>query len=107
MTSSGLMFSLEKRKPTVSNHYSFRNTHIPVSRKSPWPGGAELPKQYWHAHDPLVALTMAASVTKTIKVGTGIDLVTERDPILMAKQAASLDFFIGRALNFWCWGRLE
>ncbi|MFT6434465.1 MAG: putative F420-dependent oxidoreductase [Candidatus Azotimanducaceae bacterium] len=74
------------------------HTHIPASRKSPWPGGAELPKQYWHAHDPFVALTMAASVTKTIKVGTGIALVTERDPILMAKQVASLDFLSGGRL---------
>ena len=68
------------------------HTHIPASRKSPWPGGTDLPKQYWHAHDPFVALTMAASVTHTLKVGTGIALVTERDPILMAKQAATLDF---------------
>ena len=68
------------------------HTHIPASRKSPWPGGAELPRQYWHAHDPFVALSMAAAVTKTIKLGTGISLVTERDPILMAKQVASLDF---------------
>ncbi len=68
------------------------HTHIPASRKSPWPGGAELPRQYWHAHDPFVALSMAAAVTKTIRLGTGISLVTERDPILMAKQVASLDF---------------
>jgi len=68
------------------------HTHIPTSRRSPWPGGRELPKEYWHTLDPFVALTMAASVTQTLKVGTGISLVTERDPILMAKQAASLDF---------------
>ena len=68
------------------------HTHIPASRKSPWPGGADLPRQYWHAHDPFVALSMAAAVTKTIRLGTGISLVTERDPILMAKQVASLDF---------------
>lgn len=68
------------------------HTHIPASRKSPWPGGAELPPEYWHAHDPFVALTAAASVTQRLKVGTGIALVTERDPILMAKQAATLDF---------------
>lgn len=68
------------------------HTHIPTSRRSPWPGGAELPKEYWHTHDPFVSLTVAASVTKTLKVGTGIALVTERDPILMAKQAASLDY---------------
>ncbi len=68
------------------------HTHIPASRLSPWPGGAELPRQYWHAHDPFVALAMAAAVTTDIKLGTGISLVTERDPILMAKQVASLDF---------------
>jgi probable F420-dependent oxidoreductase len=68
------------------------HTHIPASRRSPWPGGADLPEEYWHTHDPFVALTMAASVTANLKVGTGITLVTERDPILMAKQAATLDF---------------
>lgn len=74
------------------------HTHIPASRQSPWPGGAELPKEYWHTHDPFVALTAAASVTHDLKVGTGIALVTERDPILMAKQAATLDFLSGGRL---------
>ena len=68
------------------------HTHIPASRKSPWPGGDELPRQYWHAYDPFVALSAAATVTTNLKVGTGIALVTERDPILMAKQTATLDF---------------
>ncbi len=68
------------------------HTHIPASRQTPWPGGGDLPEEYWHTHDPFVALTMAASVTNDLKVGTGITLVTERDPILMAKQAATLDF---------------
>lgn len=67
------------------------HTHIPASRKSPWPGGAELPQEYWHSHDPYVSLSAAAAVTQTLKVGTGITLVTERDPLLMAKQVASLD----------------
>jgi probable F420-dependent oxidoreductase len=67
------------------------HTHIPASRITPWPGGAELPREYSHTHDPFVALTAAAAVTKTIKLATGICLVTERDPILMAKQVASLD----------------
>ena len=67
------------------------HTHIPASRLSPWPGGAELPKEYWHTHDPFVGLAAAASVTSDLKVGTGIALVTERDPILMAKQVATLD----------------
>ena len=74
------------------------HTHIPASRRTPWPGGADLPKEYWHCHDPFVALAAAASVTKTLKLGTGIGLVTERDPILMAKQVASLDFISGGRL---------
>lgn len=67
------------------------HTHIPASRRSPWPGGAELPTEYWHTHDPFVALSAAAAVTSTIKLGTGILLVPERDPIVTAKCIASLD----------------
>lgn len=68
------------------------HTHIPKSRRSPWPGGANLPKEYWHTHDPFVALAMAAAVTRTLKLATGICLVIERDPITLAKEVASLDF---------------
>jgi probable F420-dependent oxidoreductase len=68
------------------------HTHIPKSRKSPWPGGPNLPKEYWHTHDPFLALAVAATVTTTLKVGTGICLLVERDPITTAKQVASLDF---------------
>ena len=71
------------------------HTHIPASRLSPWPGGGDLPKEYSHTHDPFVALGMAASVTKTLRLGTGISLITERDPILMAKQVATLDHLSG------------
>ncbi len=67
------------------------HSHIPASRETPWPGGAELPKHYWHTLDPFVALTAAALATKKLKVGTGICLVIERDPIHTAKQVASLD----------------
>jgi len=67
------------------------HTHIPASRKSPWPGGPNLPREYWHTLDPFVALAAAAVVTKTLKLGTGICLVIERDPILLAKEVASLD----------------
>ena len=75
------------------------HTHIPVSRRSPWPGGPDLPKEYWHTHDLFVALAAAAAVTKTIKIGTGICLVVERDPITTAKEVASLDFLSkGRVL---------
>ena len=68
------------------------HTHIPVSRKTPWPGGAPLPQEYWHTHDPFVALGAIAAVTEKIKLGTGICLVMERDPITLAKEVASVDF---------------
>jgi probable F420-dependent oxidoreductase len=67
------------------------HTHIPVSRDTPFPGGGDLPKMYWHTHDPFVALGAAAAVTERIKIGTGICLVIERDPITLAKECASLD----------------
>ena len=67
------------------------HTHIPASRRSPWPGGGDLPREYWHCYDPFVALTAAAAATTTLKLGTGICLVIERDPIVMAKEAASVD----------------
>ncbi len=67
------------------------HTHIPASRKSPWPAGGELPKEYWHTHDLFVSLGAAAVVTKTIKIGSGICLVIERDPITLANEVASVD----------------
>ena len=67
------------------------HTHIPVSRKSPFPGGGELPKRYSHTHDPFVALSFAAAATKKLKLGTGICLVPQHDPIVTAKSIASLD----------------
>ena len=67
------------------------HTHIPTSRRSAWPGGAELPKEYWHTLDPFVALTAAAAATTKLRVGTGICLLTERDPLVTAKAVASLD----------------
>jgi len=68
------------------------HTHIPTSRRSPWPGGAELPKEYWHTHDLFVALMAAAAATRTIRIGSGICLLIERDPITTAKEVATLDF---------------
>jgi probable F420-dependent oxidoreductase len=69
------------------------HTHIPKSRRSPWPGGPNLPQEYWHTHDPFVALAMAAAATTTLKLATGICLIIERDPIVTAKCVASLDVF--------------
>ncbi len=67
------------------------HTHIPTSRATPFPGGGDLPKMYSHTHDPFVALGACAAVTKRIRLGTGICLVIERDPITLAKEVASLD----------------
>ncbi len=67
------------------------HTHIPTSRKSPFPGGGPLPKQYSHTLDPFVTLSWAAAVTTRLRLGTGICLVPQRDPIVTAKSVASLD----------------
>jgi probable F420-dependent oxidoreductase len=67
------------------------HTHIPASRKSPWPGGGDLPREYYCTYDPFVALSFAASATKTLELGTGICLVPQRDPFNTAKAVASLD----------------
>lgn len=71
------------------------HTHIPASRATPFPGGGELPKMYSHTHDPFVALGACAAVTQRIRLGTGICLVIERDPITLAKEIASLDLLSG------------
>jgi probable F420-dependent oxidoreductase len=67
------------------------HTHIPASRRTPFPRGGELPREYSHTIDPFVAMTMAAAATKKLKLATGICLVIERDPILLAKEVASVD----------------
>jgi len=67
------------------------HTHIPTSRRSPFAGGGPLPKEYAHTLDPFIALTAAAAATTRLKVGTGICLVVEHDPIVLAKTIASLD----------------
>ncbi|MEM7255735.1 MAG: LLM class F420-dependent oxidoreductase [Pseudomonadota bacterium] len=67
------------------------HTHIPAERMSPYPGGGELPRPYYHMVDPFTSLASAASVTSSLKLATGICLVVERDPITLAKEVASLD----------------
>ncbi|MFC7476356.1 LLM class F420-dependent oxidoreductase [Dankookia sp. GCM10030260] len=76
------------------------HTHIPASRKSPFPGGGELPKRYSHTHDPFVALAFAAAATKRLRLGTGVCLVPQRDPIVTAKSVASLDRLSGGRFEF-------
>ena len=76
------------------------HTHIPTSRRSPFPGGGELPKRYVHTHDPFVALSFAAAATRTLLLGTGVCLVPQRDPIITAKTVASLDRLSGGRFVF-------
>jgi probable F420-dependent oxidoreductase len=76
------------------------HTHIPTSRRTPWPGGAELPRDYSHTLDPFVASGAAAAVTTSLRIGTGVCLVIERDPITLAKEVASIDFLSGGRFLF-------
>jgi probable F420-dependent oxidoreductase len=70
------------------------HSHIPSARTTPW-GGVEgappLPEQYWRSHDQFIALSFAAAATESLKLGTGITLLAQRDPIWTAKEVASLD----------------
>ena len=75
------------------------HTHIPTSRRTPFPAGGELPREYRHTHDPFVALGAVAAVTSRIRIGTGVCLLAQRDPIATAKAVATLDHLSGgRAL---------
>ena len=71
--------------------FFIEHTHIPASRKTPYPLGGELPSIYWQSYDPFVALAQAAAVTTQLRVGTGICLVPEHHPLALAKRIASLD----------------
>jgi probable F420-dependent oxidoreductase len=76
------------------------HTHIPASRESSYPGGGELPRKYFHTYDLFVALTAAATATSKLRVGSGICLVIERDPIITAKEVASIDHLSGGRFEF-------
>ena len=89
MTPQELAIAAEERG--FDSVWSPEHSHIPLSRKSAFPSGGDLPKKYFDAMDPFVALMAAAAVTSTIKVGTGVCLVAQRDPIQTAKSVASID----------------
>src|SRR3954462_3907333 len=89
MSAMELARALEERG--FESVWAPEHSHIPVSRKTPFPGGGELPKQYYDAMDPFVVLAAASQVTKTIKLGTGVLLVQQRDAIQTAKLVASID----------------
>lgn len=76
------------------------HTHIPLSRRTPYPGGGELPEEYYRTYDPFVALTAAAVAEPSLTVGTGICLVAQRDAIVLAKEVASIDHLTGGRFVF-------
>jgi probable F420-dependent oxidoreductase len=76
------------------------HTHIPASRDTPYPAGGELPRKYSHTYDLFVALACAAEATSHLRIGSGICLVIERDPITTAKEVASLDRVSGGRFEF-------
>lgn len=79
------------------------HSHIPTSRETPWGGNPNLgplPEEYWRTHDQFVALGACAAVTSKLRLGTGITLVAQRDPIWLAKEVASLDMISGGRLEF-------
>jgi probable F420-dependent oxidoreductase len=89
MTPAGLARALEERG--FESVWAPEHSHIPLSRKTPFPGGGDLPKRYYDTMDPFVTLTAAAAATTKLKVGTGVCLVNQRDPIQTAKLVASID----------------
>ena len=76
------------------------HSHIPARRESPYPGGEQLPRKYLHTYDLFVALTAAAAATSTLRVGSGICLVIQRDPIHTAREVASIDRLSGGRFEF-------
>ncbi|MER7624356.1 LLM class F420-dependent oxidoreductase [Streptomyces sp. NPDC126503] len=90
--------------------YLPEHTHIPVSRETPYPAGGPLPREYGRTLDPFVALGQAAAVTDRLGLGTGITLVAQHDPIVLAKQIATLDHLSGGRFTFgvgYGWNREE
>ena len=89
MTPVALGRALEERG--FESVWAPEHSHIPVSRRTPFPGGTDLPKRYYDCMDPFVTLAAAAAATTNLKIGTGVCLVNQRDPIQLAKQVASID----------------
>jgi probable F420-dependent oxidoreductase len=76
------------------------HTHIPVNAQTPYPLGGPIPAKYYRTLDPFVALTAAAGATQTLVLGTGVALIPQRDPILTAKEVASLDLVSAGRFRF-------
>ena len=98
MTPRELAVALEERGFEII--WAPEHSHIPLSRKTPFVMGGELPKRYYDVMDPFVTLTAAAMATKTLKIGTGVCLIAQRDPIQTAKLVASIDQVSGGRFVF-------
>jgi len=98
MPPGGLARAVEERG--FESLWFTEHSHIPASRQSPWPGGDELPAEYYGLLDPFVSLAFAAEATRSLKLGTGICLVVQRDPIQTAKAVASIDVLSGGRFLF-------
>jgi probable F420-dependent oxidoreductase len=98
MTPAALARALEERGFDIV--WAPEHSHIPLSRKTPFVMGGDLPKRYYDVMDPFVTLTAAAMATKTLKIGTGVCLIAQRDPIQTAKLVASIDQVSGGRFVF-------
>jgi probable F420-dependent oxidoreductase len=98
MTPAALAYALEERGFDIV--WAPEHSHIPASRKTPFILGGDLPKRYYDAMDPFVTLTAAAMATTTLKIGTGVCLIAQRDPIQTAKLVASIDQVSGGRFVF-------
>ena len=98
---SPVELAVEAEARGFASLYLPEHTHIPVSRRTPPPTGeVELAEEYKRSLDPYVALAAASSVTQRIRLGTGIALVAQHDPITLAKQLATLDRLSGCRARF-------
>src|SRR5579864_4457333 len=98
MTPAELAVALEQRGFDIV--WAPEHSHIPLSRKTPFVLGGDLPKRYYDVMDPFVSLAAAATATKTLKIGTGVCLIAQRDPIQTAKLVASIDHVSGGRFLF-------
>ena len=98
ITPAELAIAMEERG--LDSVWVAEHSHIPVPRKTPPPGGGELPKRYYDVMDPFVTLAVCGAVTKKLKLATGICLVIQRDTIQTAKSVASLDQVCGGRFIF-------
>lgn len=98
MTAAALARALEDRG--FESIWAPEHSHIPAARQTPWGGGGELPKRYYDVMDPFISLTLAAAATTTLRLGTGVCLLNQRDTIQTAKLVASLDQVSGGRFLF-------